>query len=906
MSRTAWLRHEPPPDGGAELEPEPVDAGADRGDGALVVVPSFVVRVAGLPMAVLRRLRCEATIAAVEELLELQDRLSSEGAELSQALYDVVGAVADRAVRGRLLALRRCVHQVRPPRPGVLDEDVWSALPADLAARIATWQQSLAQREARRARAEATCEAESVEKRQVLAEIAGDESFRQGLVLASPDLYADLVKWRPADPGARPDEALEVSLAKYVGRAAAKTTPYSTFTSFAEGRWMPGGLQPVRCAGAWTRCGSVEPAMRIVLNVRRELASWPQLRSRVRLRVNPSATVDGAMLRFLSCRPREAVVEVALTPTLRRVLEVISVAPEPSYALAEAGIAALDPASGTEKVAYYLDHLLDMGLVEVQLDVADQSLDHLGELSDALAGCTGHPAEALRELLERLRAQLARLADAAPAPQRHTSARAVGEALHALHAQLGSTRRDLDVSVKNAVFEDTVVVGLDYRFALPDWAGVLDDLRLLAGLSGLYDRFLPPRLALAAWFADRYGPGSTVGFLQWCRAVSEQARRPGADLGTILNQPLLVTTGGLDTLERIKQLRRQIAAQARQAPLDEVGIARLDRRAMADFVAALPEFVQPRDSVAFYGQPMVRDGAPHFVLNNTDAGFRRAYARLRRCAARAYGDSRPTPGLPAGHAIVYADVATIGGSNLNLRRSPAPYEITYPGSVSNRPPAEQIHLRDLDVVHDAATGRLRLVWRPRGEQVVPLHLGTLVDWALPWTYRLLMQAFGSSTFCQLPHRLSGLSLIRHSQGVRRIPRLCLGNVVIARASWVVGSGDAPLRAKSESTLCYLVRVTSWLAEHGIPRQCFVRVAAAAGASRSLSKNRKPCYVDFSNQVFLRVFAQIAAQPDLTLLFQEVLPTDDDLLVTDGAAGYASECILEFDRHRPGGCAADEG
>ncbi|MGH3826699.1 MAG: lantibiotic dehydratase, partial [Pseudonocardiaceae bacterium] len=309
----------------------------------------------------------------------------------------------------------------------------------------------------------------------------------------------------------------------------------------------------------------------------------------------------------------------------------------------------------------------------------------------------------------------------------------------------------------------------------------------------------------------------------------------------------------------------------------------------------LPEFVRPRDSVAFYGQPMLRNGTPCFVLNNTDAGFRRAHARLRRCAARAQGDAPATPGLPAEGAVVYADVGTTAGSNLNLRVSPTPYEITYPGSVSARPPAEQISLGDLDVVHDAATDRLRLVWRSRGERVIPLHLGIQVDWALPWTYRLLLQAFGVSSFCSLPQRLSGLSFLTRSERVQWLPRLCLGNVVIARATWVVAAADAPLREKSESALSHLIRVTCWLREHGIPAQCFVRTAAAYGAPSNLAKNRKPCYVDFTNQVFLRVFAQIAAEPDLLLVFQEVLPTDDDLLVTDGNADYASECVVEFDR-----------
>ncbi len=893
MSRTAWLGHESP--GGAGLRPALADAGADCGDRVPPVVPSFVVRVAGLPMEVLRRLRCEATIGAVEELVALQDRLRVEGEQLSQALYDVVGTVDDPALRRRLLALRRCVYQVRPPRPGVLD-GVWAVLPADLAAGVAAWQQCLAQLDALRARAETTLARESGQMRLALADAAGDDWFRQGLVLASPDLYAELVKWRPAGPGARSDDQLEVSLAKYLGRAAAKTTPYSTFTSLAEGRWTPAGPYPVQCVRVWTRRSAVELAVRIALYLRRELASFPELRWHVRLRVNPTVTQDGAMLHFfpsrsLSRQHSEAVAEVAVTPTLQRVLEAIRAVPDPCYATVAA---TLDPASGTAGVAY-LDHLVEVGLLEAQLDVADQSLDHLGALSDALAEGTGPRVDALRKLLKRLRAQLTRLADGGGAQERSTSARAVGDTLHALYAQLDWTRRGLDVPVKDAVFEDTVVAGLDYRFALPDWTGVLDDLRLLAGLSGLYDRCLPPRLALVAFCTDRYGPGSRVGFLEWCRAVRDEVRRPGADLGTILTVPWLAATAGLDILERIKQLRWQITAHVRKSPVDQAGIRRIDRRALSDLVAALPEFVRPHDSVAFYGQPMIRHGTPYFVLNNSDAGFRRAHARLQRFAARARCDAYPTPELPTASGAVYADVATIAGSNLNLRCSAAPYEITYPGSVSNRPAAEQIPLGDLDVVHDGITDRLRLVWRSREVQVIPLHLGMLVDWALPWTYRLLMQAFGVSSFCGLPQRLAGQSVLMPGQGVRRIPRLCLGNVVIARATWVVGSGDVPLREKNESPLSHLIRVTGWRREHGIPQQCFVRAATTYGAPINLTKNRKPCYVDFSNQVFLRVFAQIAAQSDLQLVFQEVLPTDDDLLVTDGNAGYASECVFELDR-----------
>jgi hypothetical protein len=314
-------------------------------------------------------------------------------------------------------------------------------------------------------------------------------------------------------------------------------------------------------------------------------------------------------------------------------------------------------------------------------------------------------------------------------------------------------------------------------------------------LSSLYDRFLPARLALPVFFADRYGAGRTVSFLEFCRVVSDEGRRPGGDLGTILEQPTLETTAGLRRLALVKQLQRRIAAYVCDLPVDQDGVRRLDRHAVSGLVAAFPEFIQPRDSVAFYGQPMIRDGAPSFVLNTTDNGFRRAHARLQRLSARTHNGALPTPELPTDGETVYADLAGIAGSNLNLRWSPAPYEIAYPGSISRRPPAEQIPLGDLEVTHDPANDRLRLVWAFRGLWVVPLHLGMMVDWALPWAYRLLLQAFGVSSFCALPRRLSGLNVIAGGPEVRRVPRLCLGDVVVQRATnhaWA-NRADRPVR-----------------------------------------------------------------------------------------------------------------
>ena len=743
-----------------------VEATVDVARAGLAVTPRFVVRVAGLPMSLLAGLRCERTASAVEALLDLEDSLRVEGQALSQALHDVIGGLEDRPLRRRLLTLRRCVYQARRPRRGVLDDDVWAALPGEVAAGIAAWDQRVALRETMAAEIEAVAAAETTTTRQALAEAAADEWFQRGLALASRDLYAQLTKW--LDAGAPADPQLEASLASYLPRAAAKTSPYSTFTSIAEGRWTPTG-PPVRCASGWTsrRRGAVELAVRIVAYLRGELARWPEIAPHLPLGINPSLVENGTSLRFLTRRGGGAVVEVAATPTLRRVLETIRATPE---------------GTSGENMAW-LERLVELGLLEARLDVGDQSLDHLGELVDALGGSRGERVDAIRELLVRLRAQLAKLAHEEDARGRPAALTALDGTLETLYAAMGWTQRGFQPPRRDACFEDTFVAGLDCRFAQPAWEGVLDDLRLLVGLTGIYDRYLPARLATAAFFTSRWGPGGVVGFLDFAFALGDQPRRP--------------ESGAPD------ELQRQVATFVRDQPVGSDGIRRIDRWALSELIAGLPGWARPYESVAFYGQPMVTDGTPSFVLNTSDAGFRRAHARLRRLAGRAGDGGCAALALPTedGEGALYAEVGTIAGSSLNLRTSPAAHEIVYPGAVSRRPTDAQILLGDLDVVHDPLTGRLRLFSRSRGRQVIPLHLGMIVDHLLPWAYRLLVGNFGVSTFCSLPQRLGGLRFAH------------------ARSGGAVGSPAVPRRRR---------RATRDVAGEGWPRPATIEGRVGRG------------------------------------------------------------------------------
>lgn len=75
----------------------------------------FMLRVAGLPIEAVQRLRSPRLHQRAEELLTEEQRLSSAGAELSDRLGALVSQFEDDQLRRSVLSLRRQVFNNRLP-----------------------------------------------------------------------------------------------------------------------------------------------------------------------------------------------------------------------------------------------------------------------------------------------------------------------------------------------------------------------------------------------------------------------------------------------------------------------------------------------------------------------------------------------------------------------------------------------------------------------------------------------------------------------------------------------------------------------------------------------------------------------------------------------------------------------
>ena len=199
------------------------------------VAPFALLRVAALPYEELFALTPAHISNLIQYVFNATNELESLRPQIENALHHLIQNAEKRA-RSELLTLRRDVHNGRRPSIQGIDSDqafeerYRSPRPRSLA----TWlevQQHIT--ESLESIDRTLTEKVSTDCVTGLASILKNEAFRQPLAIASPSLFRRLVAQEQTVHSGKPDRRLRRSLFSYAIRAAAKTSPFSTFLHHA-------------------------------------------------------------------------------------------------------------------------------------------------------------------------------------------------------------------------------------------------------------------------------------------------------------------------------------------------------------------------------------------------------------------------------------------------------------------------------------------------------------------------------------------------------------------------------------------------------------------------------------------------------------------------------------------------
>ncbi|WP_241999495.1 lantibiotic dehydratase [Streptomyces klenkii] len=913
--------------------------------------PYFMLRVAALPVESVQALRCPATVRWAERVLREEERLRSRGTTLSDRLHPLVKAAEGEHARRLLLRLRRDVFNGRLPGAPERALTLLTAADAEAAADAAAWVRD------RRALNELLTEggpllgAEAARTRAALRRLLGEERLRLGLLLASPELEGRLDAYigsAEAEPGRRPDKRLrkaERSALAYLYRTACKTSPFSTFTAVALGRFtedsegeerVPG---TVRVPEEWTSHArlnvvvlarlaqliAADPGRRGDLPVALS-SGWGHDEGRIRyVRRSVTAGDDGAAVTFDAARDR--LFFLRRSGTLEKLLALFGDRPQMRYRDLARWLAE-ESGAGPDECERYLTALLDLGMIRIpclHTDVHDA--DPLRAFHDALQALDRPWAARLAEGLRQPLACVAQYAAEGQEARRALLAE-LRHSLTAVQRELGATEPTLP---RTLLYEDvragaggTDAGEADVRCNLRPWTapapapdeGPLESLRSLERVLPAFDLTLPQRITLKGFFVARYGSGGRCEDLLklvhdfhedfYDQYVTFAARRKPFDAqGDYVPEPNWL---GLPGITAVDAARREWASRMRRLwdtarGAEEVRVHHETVEAVAGQLAGVTPRFAPQ---SHFLQLVRRDGDPLAVLNQSYGGFAFPFSRFTHCFGEGNGESgqglaariRRTAASVAPGGAVLAEIT--GGavtSNLNLHGRLTDYRIVCPGEDGGGVPPEcRIALDDLTVEHDAQADRLVLRSRRLDREVIPVYLGYLVPLALPEIPRTLLLL--SPTSMAPLDVWGGVPEGEPDDGVTSRPRVRYGGLVLSRRSWAASAAALPAHGgaggsgggSGGSDAGLFLHWQRWRARHGLPRRVFATVTPAAAAPGT--DRAKPQYVDFDSWLSLTALEGLLKDPADRVVLREALPGEDELHAVSASGSHMAELAVE--------------
>ena len=625
-----------------------------------------------------------------------------------------------------------------------------------------------------------------------------------------------------------------IRLAVYAARAAVKTSPFSTFTASGLGRFVPDGP-----ALRWTATAQPRSIVELDLSA---LAPLAATLTGLTVRVNPSARLVADTVQFLGPAPAEELLTLPLTPPLRHCLR--AAAGRPTLA----GLTAGFPAP-PEQAAGYLRSLVASGLLLVRPDFDEHGVDPLGQLAARVPGL-----DAVREGLQTY--------GGADGSDRMVLGSMLRERLPAF----GITGKLRDV-----VTEQSVIPGVVVEAGLPHWQDTLDELAVACRLLAVFDCTLPFRLATAAFLRERFGTGAPVPFDRFYAELMRDGHEAMRLHPAAVAFDMTGLTGTL-AASPVPEVRRLVGLIA------DVRRALPDRQRIERVLDGLPAWVRPVGSVAVYAQ---YDGS-ELIVNAVNSGFGRARSQVRRLLRYTADDPLPVDAVyPSGP--VYAEFTRTLATSLNQR------EITLPDRLDYPPPARLTAGVGDDGLPALFDG---------GSVVRPVHGGLSYERQLPPVMALLVEAFGENPILLRPDQpLQHDASAGSGQGrVLHAPRLSIGHVVLRRATWVAQPGTLPRRAAGQSDAEFLLALTTWLAEHGIPHRFFVsvlRMRADPTGAFAGDRSRKPMFVDIGSPPLVLAFERLARDPAGAAVFYEVAPEPETAVVDDRGVPRVTEYVIEL-------------
>lgn len=861
--------------------------------------PPTIVRIAGLSGLVLHPFFSAACLRHLEAEEELERQLAAARERLADVIAEALSGFAPE-MRRFLLQVRRDGFNGRSLRKHK-DRPEWAALlqlSAGLAERILDLEEKAA--EGRRTFA-LVYEGELERERHHLFGTLQDRGFLRGMALGSPELVMrarELAEHLKSINFGRKERKIEQTLLRFVTRAAAKLSPYSTLTKVALGTVRPepepGGPAFRFIEGALREISLVRVNRALLDQCVTLLLAHPALRESCHVGSNDTLReIETGCWRFLrnghwSFEAEKekfrfvpaAHVQVRLSgPLLASVREALDGGPLRYEALLTDLERRLGEGDGPQlrfRLAAGLDRLISVGLLDLLPPWPSHEICLEKRLLGVVLALRGDPD--LNGAVVTLK-RLVELEQGWPATSTpEVSVAALGEAVEEFASLVDRIAGREEASNRGrGLYEDVVLVpasrqpgdGEVLQLSARRVEELTADADLVWRYAHLYNHRHDLTHTLAAFWADRWPERREIAFLDLFQELSplwtDYLR---FDLTERYDNLSSFNPFSLPTIDRLNELRHNLMAKAQELMQPSARGLELPRQAFAALVAEIPPRYRPPLGPCLFVQPADSQG-DLWVLNRLFEGTGRYVSRygalLEEPARQRFADHFAARSILEidGEETELLDLLFTSGSMVNLRVPQTARVLEMPGERVDLPASRRVRLSGLRVHADLATESFWLTDRGK-RRLLAVHMSSLNNVFLPVIIRLL-SLFGPFETRQIFPRplLTSLGETVISE------RLALGRLVIRRKRWEVALRHLPEGMLDASGADAFERTQRWRRAAGLPEQVFL--FEQMHQREKEVQSFKPQYIDFGSPSLVSLFLSIARKNRERLVFEEPLP-----------------------------------
>lgn len=775
---------------------------------------------------------------------------------------------------------------------------------------------------------EALFDAELRKSRDIFRKHAGGSQFQKGLLLSSrllSDSIAAYLESKSANSTfTKKDQQVETGLLKYMTRAAAKTSPFSTFCNLSlvdlTAQTGHGQIKDQCVPESVVRINNM--LYRSMLDA---ILQNPSLSRHLPVQANRTISEEKDQLLFLFNNNN---VETFQRVQSGEVLLYVIDQARSSIRLQDlVERVASDTNTSFDETEGYIRALISYGLLEFEISVSGLDPDWMKKISSVLSFLSSDPAfNAVLQPLEKTQELLmfypgadialrraiideiqTEMSSILTSLSRWSTALATSSWSDTMSADDMNERTPVSLNATKLIYEDSVGEWAPKlcQAQVEEWVRLLDALqRSLA----IFDPRPRDMAELKFFFQRQYPDLESVGLLQFYEDYyrSLRSEKPENDTGQSLPADAIVMLQG-KWHERFQQeISKLQIADTEQVDLsislikrinDELGLEN-EPSSIKTSKAAFVQFCSAKCEVS--GESSLMG-----VLNTGAVGYGKMLSRFLHLFPDSLTNSlRDWNRRCFDESEICMETNDCSFFNANIHPPLFPYEVKIPNGQTNRSKEWHIEVADLKVCCREEENELQLRRTSDGKRVYSFDLGFQGRQGRSALFKLLDKFTLRSSLFIHPVVLSVnqyVDRLRDSKAAREYPRIVFdGKIVLQRRQWLVSRDALPQRDASDTNASFYLKVNAWRMSLGIPARVFIILPSQAKEEDSnIVKNErtnrddyKPQYISFESPLLLLLFERLLNKVSSLMRIEEMWP-DPENLSFNGNQRYVAEHVLHW-------------